>query len=78
MLNPEWRRRIDNWLKVMPSMFFRPLGNVAFKGFVTKEQLTAEQALKSKHPDACRDGVGRQMGIRLVQGRRAAAQGSCR
>ncbi len=48
VLNPEWRRRIDNWLKVMPSMFFSPLGTVAFEGFATKEQLTAEQALKRK------------------------------
>jgi alpha-mannosidase len=47
-LNPEWRRRIDMWMKAMPSMFFKPLGNIAFDGFVTKEQLTAEQALKRK------------------------------
>ncbi|MEI6422425.1 MAG: hypothetical protein WCP55_09415, partial [Lentisphaerota bacterium] len=47
-LNPEWRRRIDMWTKAMPSMFFKPLGNIAFDGFVTKEQLTAEQALKGK------------------------------
>lgn len=47
-LNPEWRRRIDNWLKVMPSMFFKPLGDIAFEGFVTGEQLTAEQAQNRK------------------------------
>ncbi|MCX6983121.1 MAG: alpha-mannosidase, partial [Lentisphaerae bacterium] len=47
-LTLEWRRRIDTWLKVMPAMFFKPIGNVAFKGFVTREQLSAEQALKGK------------------------------
>lgn len=48
VLNPEWRRRVENWHKVMPSMFFRPLGNVSFQGFVTQEQLTAAQVLKRK------------------------------
>ena len=48
VLNPEWRRRIKNWMTVMPSMYFKPLGTVPFKGFVTKQQLTADQALKGK------------------------------
>ncbi len=48
VLNPEWRRRINNWMTVMPSMYFKPLGTVPFKGFVTKQQLTADQALKGK------------------------------
>jgi len=47
-LKPEWRRRIENWLKVMPSMFFKPLGNIPVAGFVTRDQLTAGQALKGK------------------------------
>ena len=46
VLNPEWRRRINNWMTVMPSMYFKPLGTVPFKGFVTKQHLTADQALK--------------------------------
>ncbi len=48
VLNPEWRRRVHNWLREMPTMFFKPLGNVTFDGFVTQEQLTTEQALKGK------------------------------
>jgi len=47
-LNLEWRRRIENWLKVMPPLFFKPLSHVTFDGFVTQAQLTAEQALKGK------------------------------
>ena len=43
-LNPEWLRRVTNWRDELPNHFYRPLGVVALNGFVTKEQLTAEQA----------------------------------
>ncbi len=44
-LNPEWLRRVTNWRDELPYHFYRPLGAVALSGFVTKAQLTAEEAL---------------------------------
>jgi len=34
------------WRKELPKHFYRPLGEVAVSGFVTKERLTPEQAMK--------------------------------
>lgn len=45
-LNPEWRRRLDNWRNTMPNLFFRPLGTVDMAGFTTTEQLAADAAQK--------------------------------
>ncbi|HCE46022.1 MAG TPA: alpha-mannosidase [Lentisphaeria bacterium] len=47
-MNPEWRRRVDNWRWKMPSLFYLQLGTIDFEGFVTKEQLTAKEALKKQ------------------------------
>jgi alpha-mannosidase len=44
-LNPEWLRRVNNWRDELPFHFYRALDVVALDGFVTKEQLTAEEAL---------------------------------
>ncbi|OIO94073.1 MAG: alpha-mannosidase [Anaerolineae bacterium CG2_30_64_16] len=44
-LTPEWRRRLDHWRRELSHHFYRPLGAVVLAGFVTAEQLTAEQAL---------------------------------
>ena len=67
-LNPEWLRRVTNWRDELPQHFYRPLGVVALSGFVTKEQLTAEQAQAARlRPDAHRHEMGRKVGIRLVQ-----------
>jgi len=44
-LNPEWLRRVINWRDELTNHFYRPLGAVELSGFVTKEQLTADQAL---------------------------------
>ncbi len=44
-LNPEWLRRVTNWRDELPNHFYRPLGAVPLGGFVTKAQLTAEEAL---------------------------------
>ena len=44
MLTPEWRRRIDNWRRVLREHVYVPLGDVPVSGFVTKEQLTVEEA----------------------------------
>jgi len=45
-LTDEWRHRIERWEKILWKMTYRPLGKVELSGFVTREQLTAEQALK--------------------------------
>jgi alpha-mannosidase len=44
-LTLEWRHRIDRWREELPRHFYRPLGAVALSGFVTGDQLTAEEAL---------------------------------
>jgi alpha-mannosidase len=43
-LNLEWRHRLDVWRAELPRHFYRPLGAVELQGFVTLEQLTAEEA----------------------------------
>ena len=45
MLTPEWKHRIENWQREIPNHLYRPLGTVALSGFVTKDQLAAEQWL---------------------------------
>jgi len=44
-LNPEWQRRLNHWRRELPHHFYHPLGTVALSGFVTREQLTAQEAL---------------------------------
>jgi alpha-mannosidase len=43
-LNPEWRRRIERWQNALPRLFYRELQAVSFTGFITRDQLTVEQA----------------------------------
>ena len=45
-LTMEWRRRLDRWRKELPRHFYRPLGKLELEGFVTKEQLSPEQAAR--------------------------------
>ena len=45
-LNPEWKHRVENWLRELPNLFYQPLGPIALSGFVTLEQLTPEQAVE--------------------------------
>ena len=45
-LTSEWLRRIDNWRRELPYHFYRELGEVPVSGWVTKEQLTPEEALR--------------------------------
>jgi len=45
-LTLEWRHRIDRWREELPRHFYRPLGAVDLSGFVTVDQLTAEEALE--------------------------------
>ena len=40
-LTPEWRRRIENWRKVLRDLWYSPLGEVPLEGFTTLEALTA-------------------------------------
>ena len=45
-LTSEWSRRIDNWRRELPNHFYRELGEVPVSGWVTKEQLSPEEALR--------------------------------
>jgi alpha-mannosidase len=47
-LNEEWQRRIDEWQEVLWKDLYRSLGEIAFSGFVTKEQLSAQDTLQRK------------------------------
>ena len=42
-ITPEWLSRINRWREVMPRLFYRELGRVAFDGFITREQLRSDQ-----------------------------------
>lgn len=48
MINPEWKRRIDRWMDLMPKLFYKPVGGIPFKGFVTKERIAPEEAARRK------------------------------
>jgi alpha-mannosidase len=43
-LTPEWTHRLDRWRDEMTRHLYRPLGEIALKGFATLEQLTAQEA----------------------------------
>jgi alpha-mannosidase len=45
-LTIEWKLRIDNWRQELPRHLYRVLGVIDLSGFTTKEQLTADEALK--------------------------------
>jgi alpha-mannosidase len=45
-LTLEWKHRIDRWREELPRHFYRPLASVDLSGFVTGDQLTAEEALR--------------------------------
>ncbi len=47
-LNEEWQRRVDEWNEVLWKDLYRPLGEINFSGFVTKEQLSPQEALQQK------------------------------
>ena len=75
-LTAEWRRRIDHWRRELLEQFYRPLGEVDVAGFVTLDQLPADEAAKRDFaPMPKGDRVGREVGVRMVQGglRRAGA-----
>ncbi len=45
-LTAEWRNRIVCWRDELREHFYRPLGAIVLSGFVTREQLSPESALK--------------------------------
>ena len=45
-LTKEWRARIDHWRRVLPDLFYRPLGAIEWHGLVTTEQLSPAEALQ--------------------------------
>ena len=47
-LTIEWKHRIDRWQEAIWKSIYRPIGNVALSGFISREQLTAKQALTMK------------------------------
>jgi alpha-mannosidase len=47
-LTLEWRDRINLWREELKKHFYRPLGTVELQGFVTREQLSPEAALRRK------------------------------
>ncbi|MBN1581520.1 MAG: alpha-mannosidase, partial [Anaerolineae bacterium] len=60
MLTIEWKRRVDNWRQELPNHVYRPLGPIALSGFVTKDQLTVDEAMQGEFqpfPDGTRWGA---------------------
>ena len=47
-LSMEWTRRIEHWRKAMPGLFFRPLAEVRFEGYETREALDAAAAARGR------------------------------
>lgn len=45
-LTIEWRSRVDNWREELKNHFYRPLGTVEWRGFVTREQLSVAEAAR--------------------------------
>lgn len=43
-LTPEWRGRIEHWRDTLEKLLYVKLGDVALRGFVTREQLTPSMA----------------------------------
>jgi alpha-mannosidase len=44
-LTEEWKHRIERWEKILWECCYRPIDNVKLSGFITLEQLTADEAL---------------------------------
>lgn len=49
MLTPEWRGRIDHWRDALQRLCYLKLGEVPLEGFVTREQLSAEEAARGEY-----------------------------
>lgn len=47
-LSIEWRKRVKQWREELKRHFYVPLGEMSVSGFVTGEQLSAEEALGRK------------------------------
>lgn len=44
-LTEGWKRRLEGWQKAITDSIYLPLGPIALSGFVTKDQLTPQQAV---------------------------------
>lgn len=42
----EWNKRIDIWMEELKAHLYEELGTVEFEGFITKDRLTYEEAMK--------------------------------
>lgn len=47
-LTPEWKARVEAWMKELRSHFYRPIGEFELEGFFTKDHLLVEQAQKGR------------------------------
>ncbi|MFP4354757.1 MAG: alpha-mannosidase [Phycisphaerae bacterium] len=47
-LTPEWKSRINRWIREMPRQFYRPIGRVELAGFIGPESLSPAQAAKKE------------------------------
>ena len=47
-VSPEWLSRISRWRDTMPRLLYHELGRIAFDGFVTRDQLRADQAARRR------------------------------
>jgi len=47
-LTPEWRGRIDHWLRTMSELFYVKLADLPLEGFTTDEQLSVEEAARGE------------------------------
>jgi alpha-mannosidase len=44
-LSIEWQHRIERWQKALWELCYHPLGGIELEGFITKDQLTYQQAI---------------------------------
>ena len=47
-LTEGWKRRLEGWQKAITDSIYFQLGLIEISGFITKEQLTPEQALSNE------------------------------
>jgi len=65
MLTLEWKHRLDNWRQELFNHIYRPLGAIPLGGFVTKEQLTLQEAAQRSYEPF---PVGTQWGAKWEYG----------
>lgn len=48
-LKSEWSGRLKYWLNSLTEDFYHPVGEIAFNGFITSDELTPDTAVKTGH-----------------------------